>query len=76
MHGNVWERVEDRYHAHYQGAPNDGSAWVEGENAGRVLRGGGWSDEVMGTRTAYRDVNGPGLCYRTAGFRLAHSADD
>jgi len=76
MHGNVWERVEDRYHADYQGAPSDGRAWVEGENAGRVLRGGGWSDEVLGTRTAYRDVNGPGLCYRTAGFRLAHRAED
>jgi WD40 repeat protein len=28
MHGSVWEWVEDPWHAHYAGAPADGSAWT------------------------------------------------
>jgi len=27
MHGNVWEWVQDDWHANYQGAPEDGSVW-------------------------------------------------
>ena len=41
MHGNVWEWFEDRWHRNYKGAPKDGSAWVQGDNSSRVLRGGG-----------------------------------
>jgi formylglycine-generating enzyme required for sulfatase activity len=29
MHGNVWEWCEDIPHLHYQGAPTDGSAWLD-----------------------------------------------
>src|SRR5262249_15628282 len=32
MHGNVWEWCEDVWHENYEGAPNDGSAWLEGGN--------------------------------------------
>jgi formylglycine-generating enzyme required for sulfatase activity len=43
MHGNVWEWVQDSYHASYTGAPADGSAWESGDQGGgRVLRGGSW----------------------------------
>ena len=43
MHGNVWEFCQDVWHSDYDGAPVDGSAWVNGGNSSyRVLRGGSW----------------------------------
>ncbi len=32
MHGNVWEWCEDNWHDNYDGAPTDGSAWIENGN--------------------------------------------
>jgi formylglycine-generating enzyme required for sulfatase activity len=43
--GNVWEWVEDRWHESYDGRPRDGSAWLEGNDPKRALRGGSWGDE-------------------------------
>jgi formylglycine-generating enzyme required for sulfatase activity len=42
MHGNVDEWCEDVWHPNYHGAPNDGSAWLDGEDKEpfRVMRGG------------------------------------
>lgn len=34
MHGNVWEWCLDRWHNSYEGAPTDGSAWMEGDSLG------------------------------------------
>ena len=42
MLGNVWEWVEDCYHGTFQGAPSNGSAWVDSGISNRVLRGGSW----------------------------------
>jgi formylglycine-generating enzyme required for sulfatase activity len=43
MEGNVWEWVEDIWHDSYEGAPADGSAWLQGGDATyRVIRGGSW----------------------------------
>ena len=43
MHGNVWEWVADVWHETYDGAPGDGSAWIDGgDQSKRVRRGGDW----------------------------------
>lgn len=46
MHGNVWEWCEDFWHENYDGAPNDGSAWLtdtpEMFGGYRLLRGASW----------------------------------
>ena len=41
MHGNVYEWVEDDLHDNYDGAPNDGRAWIDKpRGTNRVARGG------------------------------------
>ncbi|MEF8709807.1 MAG: SUMF1/EgtB/PvdO family nonheme iron enzyme [Candidatus Accumulibacter propinquus] len=75
MSGNVFERVEDCWHAHYRGAPSDGSAWTSGCNKDEnVLRGGSWIRNASDARAADR----PGSTlsysrYRDGGFRLART---
>jgi formylglycine-generating enzyme required for sulfatase activity len=55
MHGNVLEWCEDVWHASYEGAPTDGSAWMEGGDQGlRVLRGGSWDSNPAYCRAANR----------------------
>jgi formylglycine-generating enzyme required for sulfatase activity len=55
MHGNVWEWVEDSWHANYDGAPTDGSAWLlGGDPSYRVVRGGSWRNESELVRAAVR----------------------
>jgi formylglycine-generating enzyme required for sulfatase activity len=56
MHGNVWEWCEDDWHGSYEGAPIDGSAWVESDRTEtrRLLRGGAWVDAPGYCRSADR----------------------
>ncbi len=55
MHGNVWEWCKDTWHDSYNGAPDDGSAWVSGsDNERHVLRGGSWYDDADLCRAASR----------------------
>lgn len=44
MLGNVWEWTADCWNENYQGAPQDGSAWLQGDCSRRVVRGGSWFD--------------------------------
>ncbi|WP_242032368.1 SUMF1/EgtB/PvdO family nonheme iron enzyme [Aphanizomenon flos-aquae] len=66
MHGNVWEWCQDDWHSDYEGAPIDGSAWLNNEedNNGKLLRGGSWDSLPEYCRSAFRylsdldDLNG------------------
>jgi formylglycine-generating enzyme required for sulfatase activity len=57
--GNVWEWVEDWWHPSYQGAPVDGSAWLEPYDAFRVLRGGSGSLSALFLRSSARGAGAP-----------------
>ena len=55
MHGNVWEWCSDIWHADYNGAPTDGSSWVNnGDQSYCVQRGGSWCDRANACRSAFR----------------------
>jgi len=72
MLGNVWEWTEDCWHASYEDAPNNGSAWLEGGDCGlRVLRGGSWMDAASITRFANRDKESANTGAAIHGFRVA-----
>jgi formylglycine-generating enzyme required for sulfatase activity len=71
MHGNVWEWCQDNWHENYNGAPSDGSAWLNNnENSFRLLRGGSWYDYPQGCRSAYRFRSHPNLVNGSIGFRV------
>ena len=76
VHGNVWEWVEDCWHATYAGAPSDGSAWTRsGVCDRRVLRGGSWSFIPRNLRSANRARDASGIRNGNAGFRVSRTLD-
>lgn len=70
MLGNVWEWVQDWEHPNYDGAPTDGSAWIEPPAVARIIRGGDYGGGLQFCRCAFRGSAPPDrqLGY---GFRLA-----
>jgi formylglycine-generating enzyme required for sulfatase activity len=78
MHGNIWEWCLDESHGNYNGAPTDGSAWVdfaEGEknkelDKTRLLRGGSWCDDPGDCRSTFRDDSLPDDRDVGIGFRV------
>ena len=71
MLGNVWELVEDCWHASYEGAPSDGSARRDGDCPSRVARGGSWGSTSRGVQIAARGAAGEQFASMDLGFRLA-----
>jgi formylglycine-generating enzyme required for sulfatase activity len=72
MSGNVWEWCEDDWHDSYQGAPGDGSAWMDKPERGdgRVQRGGSYWSAAKSCRVAYRHSDDPARRSEIYGFRL------
>ena len=82
MHGNVREWVEDCWNINaldrdnqpYAGAPTDGSAWLDSNCGGRVVRNGNYWLEPRDLRSASRTI-----WFRTSrrlgggGFRVART---
>ena len=73
MHGNVWEWCEDDWHDDYDGAPTDGSAWIDSdmeEDKNKLLRGGSWDYFPRYCRSAYRYYSSREFRYDNFGFRV------
>ena len=80
MHGNVWEWCLDDWHDSYEGAPTDGSAWIneeqndnEKDSQYHVVRGGSWFNNPQDCRSACRNYNGPDHRLNIFGFRVVCS---
>ncbi|MEI6445528.1 MAG: formylglycine-generating enzyme family protein [Nostocales cyanobacterium ELA583] len=75
MHGNVWEWCQDDWHSNYEGAPTDGSAWLDNEENSntKLLRGGSWSPHPVYCRSACRYHYNLDGDYGTIGFRVVCS---
>jgi len=71
--GNLWEWVEDFWHDNYEGAPTEGSAWVERNNSRRVPRGGSWVNSPDSLRSARRNLSLPGNRGPYLGFRVSRT---
>jgi len=85
MHGNVGAWCLDHWHNSYEGAPPDGSAWLnptdpnkkqttekgnDSEKGPRLLRGGSWLIFPRNCRSAYRHHFRPVNAYGSVGFRV------
>ncbi|MBE9058244.1 SUMF1/EgtB/PvdO family nonheme iron enzyme [Sphaerospermopsis sp. LEGE 08334] len=71
MHGNVWESCQDHWHSNYEGAPTDGSLWLDIEEniTKTLLRGGSWSNDPDYCRSAFRYIDRP-IPFNNFGFRV------
>jgi formylglycine-generating enzyme required for sulfatase activity len=70
MAGNVWEWVADVWHASYDGAPADGSAWVKpGDTALRVVKGGSSFDPAASLRVSVVGKSSSESRLENIGFR-------
>ncbi len=65
------EWAADCYHSNYQGAPVDGSAWVDAGCRERVVRGGAFNKPGASLRTTKRGHHDADAKLFVIGFRLA-----
>lgn len=74
VHGYLWEWCADTWHDNYQGAPADGSTWIQGGDAARrVLRSGSWKDPGAKLASRYRRAGEVGLKDDAVGLRCVLS---
>lgn len=71
MVGNIWEWVPDCFVVGYDGAPTDGSAWLDVENCDRhIVRSGGWYARNWFNRPAARSREPVEFRASTLGLRV------
>jgi formylglycine-generating enzyme required for sulfatase activity/DNA-binding SARP family transcriptional activator len=76
MHGNVWEWAEDCWTADAREIPTDGSAFRRpGYCEVGVLRGGGWTSQSIGVRSARRIPWTAASRFYANGLRVALSLE-
>jgi hypothetical protein len=76
MHGNVWEWCLDDWHGSYEGAPVDGTAWLDGaeeksKGGGeerKLLRGGSWGSIPGDCPRPAASTSSPSMPSTTSGF--------
>ena len=75
LHGNLAEWLEDGFHPNYDGAPSDGSAWLQGgAPTRRMIRGGSYKDGPATLRASQRlGGTDDGRSYAHVGFRVART---
>ncbi len=74
MAGNVWELVNDRYGSDYYSVSPGVNPQGPSTGWSRVLRGGSWSSDVNGVRSAVRgDFILPHNWHDYVGFRCVRS---
>jgi len=74
VHGGIDEFCQDVWHSSYDGAPDDGSAWLQGGDPDRrILRGGSWYDIAQHCRSAHRNAYPRSQPSEDHGFRVVVS---
>jgi len=75
MQANAWEWVIDCNHKDYNGAPDDGSAWVDSENCQfGVIRSGSYLNRTEQTGSAVRAGRPRESRATNMGFRIVRAA--
>jgi formylglycine-generating enzyme required for sulfatase activity len=73
MGGGVDQWVADCWHKNYQGAPADGSPWLDADCSSHVLRSGSWRSDPNYVRPSSRNYYDTNARNQTLGFRVAQS---